>query len=244
MTALTQQESPPLIGITTYGRNETGHFTLPGQYVDAVRRAGGVPVLVPPGDPNVDMLLQRIDGWILAGGGDIDPSHYGGSHHETIYMLDPERDSTEIEIARRLVESTQPTLCICRGSQVLNVALGGTLIEHLPDVVGEEILHRLPPRNPTPHAILVEPGYRLSEILGEGELVSASWHHQAVRKLAPGLAVVARAPDGTIEAFEMQEHTWLFAVQWHPELTAAEDPVQQRLFDELVRACQSKNPLK
>lgn len=226
----------PLIGITTYGRDEQNKFSLPAEYVDAVRRAGGVPVLVPPGEPNLERLLACMDGWILAGGGDLDPARYGGSSHPTIYMVDAERDQSELDLARRLTVGARPTLAICRGSQVLNVVLGGTLIEHLPDVVGETVQHRLPPRQPTIHAISVQPGFRLSEILGEDEFESASWHHQAVKKLGNGLDVVARAPDGTIEAFEFRGHPWLFAVQWHPELTAREDPVQQRLFDALVQA--------
>ncbi|MFO0944562.1 MAG: gamma-glutamyl-gamma-aminobutyrate hydrolase family protein [Planctomycetota bacterium] len=234
----------PLIGITTYGRDESGKFALPAAYVDAVRRAGGIPVLVPPGEPNLDALLARLDGWILAGGGDLDPEHYGGEAHPTIYMVDPERDGSELALAKRLTEGTQPTLAICRGSQVVNVVLGGTLHEHLPDVVGEEVLHRLPPRQPTKHAIAAEPGFRLSAILGEKNFESASWHHQAVDKLGSGLDVVARAPDGTIEAFELRHHPWLFAVQWHPELTAAEDPVQQRLFDGLVRAAKARKELR
>jgi putative glutamine amidotransferase len=129
-----------------------------------------------------------------------------------------------------------PTLCICRGIQVLNVALGGTLIEHLPDEVGDTIAHRVPPRNPTQHPIRLEPGSRLADIIGQAEATTTSWHHQAIRRPAAGLDVVAHAPDGTIEAVEMPDHPWLVAVQWHPELTAANDPGQQRLFDALVKA--------
>ena len=116
------------------------------------------------------------------------------------------------------------------------MALGGTLFDHLPDHVGEEVDHRLPPREPTPHTLEVEEGSGLAGILGETSFTAESWHHQAIDNVAPGLTVVARAPDGTIEAVEKPDHPWLYAVQWHPELTAAEDPIQQRLFNALAEA--------
>ncbi len=226
----------PLIGLTTYGRDKENQFPLPAEYVEAVRRAGGIPLLIPPGEAQLEPILARLDGLILTGGGDLDPSHYAGANHESIYMVDRERDATELALARRLVELGLPSLCICRGAQVLNVALGGTLIEHLPDEVGEELAHRLPERRPTRHPILLEPDSRLARILGSQEIEAVSWHHQAVRRPAPGLRVVARAPDGAIEALEMPSHPWLLAVQWHPEMTAATDPIQQRLFQALVEA--------
>ena len=228
--------TPPLIGITTYGQDEERKFPLPREYVDSVRRAGGVPVLLPPGESWVVDLLSSLDALILTGGGDVDPVHYGGQSHAAIYNLDDERDSTEFALARHVIETGFPTLAICRGLQVINVVRGGTLIEHLPDEVGEEVVHRLPPRDPTEHSIRVDPQSRLAEILGETEFIGASWHHQAVRTVAAGLTVVAHAPDGTIEAVEMPDHPWLIAVQWHPELTADRHPVHQRLFDEFVRA--------
>ncbi len=227
---------PPIIGITTYGVDEERKFTLPREYVDSVRRAGGVPLLITPGETRIDEVLSLLDGVILAGGGDIDPAEYAGNHHESIYSLDAERDSTEIALARRLIETDFPTLAICRGIQIVNIVQGGTLIEHLPDVVGEEVLHRLPPREPTPHAIQIDPNSRLAGLLEQTEVTAMSWHHQAVRDVAEGFEVVASAPDGTIEAMEMPSHRWLVAVQWHPELTSESDPTQQRLFDRFVQA--------
>lgn len=226
----------PVIGITTYGRDERGRYTLPAEYVAAVDRAGGVPLLIPPLPRHAARYLDHVDGMVLAGGGDLDPASYGSDGHETIYSVDPARDDLELELARRIVALRRPTLAICRGLQVLNVALGGSLIEHLPAVVGEDVLHRAPPREPTPHAVRVEPGSRLASVTGSTGFAPMSWHHQAVRALAPGLQVTARAPDGTIEALEMPGHPWLLAVQWHPELTAQQDPAQQRLFDALVQA--------
>jgi putative glutamine amidotransferase len=230
----------PIIGITTYGRDDRGRYSLPVEYVTAVERAGAVPVLIPPLPDHAQRYLELVDGVVLAGGGDLDPAHYGGVHHETIYSIDAQRDALELALAKRIVERRQPTLAICRGMQVLNVALGGTLIEHLPAVVGEGVLHRAPPREPTRHAVNVKPGSRLADIAGLVDFAPMSWHHQAIRQTAPGLEVVATAPDGTIEAVELKDHPWLIAVQWHPELTAAKDPAQQRLFDALVAATQTK----
>ena len=226
----------PFIGITTYGRGPHNRYILPAEYVDAVRRAGGIPLLLPPGEDRLDAVLPLLKAVVFSGGGDLDPELYGGNRHETIYMVEPERDRSEIDLARRVFDLEVPTLAICRGSQILNVAKGGTLIEHLPDEVGETVNHRVPPREPTPHAIRVEPGSRLAGLLGATDFSCMSWHHQAIRRVAPGFEVVAHAPDGTIEGLEMPSHPWLVAVQWHPELTAAEDPIQQRLFDALVEA--------
>ena len=226
----------PVIGITTYGRDDKGRYTLPSEYVAAVQRAGAVPVLIPPLPELAQRYLELVDGIVLAGGGDLDPAHYGGDRHETIYSVDAQRDALELSLARLIVERRQPMLAICRGMQVLNVALGGSLIEHLPAVVGEDVLHRKPPREPVPHAVRVKAGSQLARIAGAVEFAPMSWHHQAIRQPAPGLEVVATAPDGTIEAVELPAHPWLIAVQWHPELTAATDPAQQRLFDALVNA--------
>jgi putative glutamine amidotransferase len=230
----------PIIGITTYSRDENNKFSLPAEYIDAVRRAGGIPVLLPHGEPHLLDMLPLLDGVILSGGGDVDPALYNGQAHETIYMIDPERDSSEIELAKRVVMLELPLLPICRGTQVLNVALGGTLIEHLPDEVGNDILHRALPRAPAAHPIRVEPNSKLAQIMGRTEVSIASWHHQAVRKLAPGLQATAYAPDGTIEAIEMPGHPWLVALQWHPELTAADDPTQQAIFNALVEVARRR----
>ena len=224
----------PLIGLTTYGRNADNRFTLPAEYIDAVRRAGGIPVLIPPGESHWKAVVETLDALILTGGGDIDPGRYGGRRHETNYGIDLERDALEIELARWVMDSGLPTLGICRGAQVLNVTRGGKLIEHIPDEVGERILHRAPPREPIAHGIRLKAGSRLARIFGREEFEAASWHHQALRGVAEGFEAVGHAPDGTIEAIELTSHPWLIAVQWHPELTAASDPLQQKLFDAIV----------
>ena len=156
---------PPRIGITTYGRNDEGRFTLPAKYVDAVRRAAGLPILLPPGEPLLDEWLALVDALILTGGPDVDPDLYRGAKHPEVYGVDRERDASDMKLARHAVETKMPALCICRGTQVLNVALGGTLVEHLPDVVGEKVLHSGKERAYTPHAVHIDAGSRLAEIL-------------------------------------------------------------------------------
>lgn len=225
--------SVSIIGITTYGVNSSGEIPLPEEYVSSVRRAGGIPVLIPPGDTSYTSLLDRLDGIVLAGGGDICPTRYGGESHETIYMVNESRDASELELVAEILRRRMPLLAICRGLQILNVALGGTLHEHLPDVVGEDIAHRAPPRKPTPHQIDVVGDSRLARIMATERTECMSWHHQAVDRLAEGCRVVARAPDGVVEAFEIEDHPEVIAVQWHPELSSERDPHQQNLFDAL-----------
>ncbi len=210
--------TPPLIGITTYERDEEGTFRLPGAYVDAVRRAGGIPVLLPHGESALDSLLLRLDGLILSGGVDVDPARYGGLPHVKVEPPNPERDQSEIDLVARVVAAGMPTLCICRGAQLLNVALGGTLIEHLPDEVGDEVAHQSAQGTAIAHPVILEPTSRLAQIVGEEGGAPSSWHHQAVRGLAAALSPAAYAPDGTVEAVEARDHAWLFGVQWHPEL--------------------------
>ncbi len=236
MNDVENTNTAPLIGVTTYARSEENKFELPAAYIDAVRRANGIPVLVPPGEGQWQHFVEHVHGLVFAGGGDIDPEHYGGSHHETIYMVDRERDASELALGRAAVVRGIPTLGICRGAQVLNVAHGGTLFEHLPDVVGETVLHRAPPREPIHHNVTLEKESRLATILKKLEFSCVSWHHQGLREVAARFEVVARAPDGAIEAIEMPQHPWLIGVQWHPEITAAEDSIQQSLFDALVSA--------
>lgn len=234
----------PVIGLTTYPRDAENMVSTRAEYIDALRRAGGVPLLIPPGDPRVEEILEHLDGLLLAGGGDIDPRHYGGRAHELIYNVDAERDASEIALARGVATEKIPTLGICRGAQVLNVALGGTLHEHLPDVVGDQIAHRTADRQPTRHAVAIDSGSKLASVLGATALEPSSWHHQSVNRVADSLRVSARAPDGTIEAIEMPSHPWLIAVQFHCELRAAVDPTEQRVFDELVRAAAERKRIR
>lgn len=229
--------SRPVIGISSYGRDgDLPSFSLPCGYVDAVRAAGGVPLVLPPGQTDAERLLDLVDGLILAGGGDVGPEVYGGESHETIYMVSEERDEFEIALARGAFERPDlPVLCICRGIQVLNVALGGTLYAHIPDDFGGQIPHRLPPRLPTRHPVRVDSETRLARALGATDVDTCSWHHQAVRQLGENLQPVAWAADGVVEAVEATGHRWCVGVQWHPEMQIGE-AAQDRLFGAFVEA--------
>jgi putative glutamine amidotransferase len=231
----------PVIGITTYPRDERGRFHLPAEYVESVRRAGAIPWLIPPGEPRWRELLERVDGLLFTGGGDVDPARYGGKPHAQIYGVDRERDELEIALVRAAIETRKPVLAICRGCQVVNVALGGTLIEHLSDEpAGTRVAHRGDGAGTRAfHAVEVDGGSKLAEILGPLQREPSSSHHQAIRCVAQSLDVVARAPDGAIEGVEMRAHPFFVAVQWHPEHTAADDPAQQRLFDALAKAARA-----
>ncbi len=224
----------PVIGLTTYGRNAENRYHLPAEYVASVRRAGGLPWLIAPGEPQLAEILSHLDAIIFTGGGDIDPQRYDGKMHDAIDRIDGERDETELRLIDKVLESDLPTLCICRGLQLLNVALGGTLIEHLPEEIPETVPHRKPPRLSTTHPVIIDHGSQLAKIAGAQKTEGVSWHHQAIRKVAGGLKAVAFANDGIIEAVEMPGRPNLLAVQWHPEMSSATDPRQQRLFNWLV----------
>lgn len=226
----------PLIALTTYPADGDGRVNLPSAYIEAVRRAGGRPILIAPGEPDPEQILEQVEGLVLTGGGDIDPSRWGGPEHQAIYATSNQRDELELTLARAAVERAFPLLAICRGHQVLNVALGGTLVVHIPDHVANEVSHRLPPRQALPHAVQVDPTSQLAATLGCTECEPMSWHHQSVDELGCGLRAVAWADDGIVEASEHDDHPFLVSVQWHPELTADVDPPQQRLFDALVAA--------
>jgi putative glutamine amidotransferase len=225
----------PMIGLSTYGIAHSDGFNIPAEYVQSILRAGGMPLLLPTAavDP-VDGWLEKIQGLVLIGGGDIDPSFYGAALHATIYNLDTDRDACEFALARAALERRMPLLAICRGMQVVNVLLGGTLHRHLPEAFGEKVAHRLPPREPARHAVEVNAAAHIVQAMGGTRVTTVSWHHQAVDRLGEGLRPVAWAEDGVIEALELDGNSNLLAVQWHPELSAADDPTQQGLFDRLV----------
>jgi putative glutamine amidotransferase len=230
----------PLIGVTTYHREgeDRPRFFVPASYIDAVRSCGGRPVLLPPGDEDPSALLDDVDGIVLCGGGDLDPARFGGSSgHDAQYSTCPERDAFELALIEACIARRKPTLAICRGLQVLNVARGGDLHVHLPDVVGDAVAHRASVERHTEHAVRVAPDSRLAALLGAEVVTVASWHHQAVARIGHGLRAVAWAADGTVEALEVEGCPTLWAVQWHPELQVAETDGRQRgLFEALVAA--------
>lgn len=232
----------PVIGITSYARDESELpcFSLPVGYVDRVVAAGGDPVILPPAMPEPARLLDCLDGLVLSGGGDVSPMAYGGDHHETVYAVSEERDRFEFELLRAALQRNDvPILCICRGLQVLNVVLGGSLHEHLPDALGETVAHRIPPRQTSRHRVRLEAQSRLAEIFGCLTLDVLSWHHQGIERLGEGLRAVGWAEDGLIEAVEHRAHSWCIGVQWHPEMEWL-DRRQDRLFVALVEAAQNR----
>lgn len=233
----------PTIGITTYGpEGELETCSLPRAYADAVAAAGGIPVLLAATDAPAGDVLEALDALVVAGGGDIAPEVYGGGGHGTIYSVNPARDAFELALVREaLARADLPLLGICRGMQVMNIALGGDLEPHLPDVYGERVLHRLPPRKPTTHDVRVESGGLFGALFPERDLPVCSWHHQALRALGAGLRVTAHAPDGVIEAVVLDDRPFQLGVQWHPEMQFASDPRQLRVFQALVERARGRS---
>jgi putative glutamine amidotransferase len=183
-----------------------------------------------PGAEAPEEYLDHVDAVIFAGGGDIHPDHFEGEEHPAQYGVDHERDEFELQLMRAALRREKPTLAICRGLQMLNVVLGGDLHVHLPDVVGESVLHRHPTRKPVLHKVRLAKGSQLAGIYGQEEIETLSWHHQAVNRLGTGLEATAWAEDGTVEAVALSGASWLLAVQWHPEMR----PAELELFRALV----------
>jgi gamma-glutamyl-gamma-aminobutyrate hydrolase PuuD len=231
--------SRPLIGITMGPATpESPYVQLRASYAHAIEGAGGLPVLVPPMAPeSLAALLERLDGVVLPGGADVDPAEYGEAPHPKT-ETNPELDRLELAVARWAIDSDLPTLGICRGQQLLNVALGGTLIQHLDD-------HRQPgDRTALTQPLTLTRGSRLAEIFGATRIEANTMHHQAVKVLGRGLRAVAWAADGTIEGIESDEHPWLLMVQFHPEELVGFHEPSQRLFTTFVDACRARMPLQ
>jgi len=234
----------PLIGITTHRRDsdegKKDLFALMAAYVDSVRNNGGLPVLLPLGlsEPELRDLFERLDGFVLSGGGDIDPDLLGAPMHETVYGIDGDRDRVEYALVRWAVREEKPFLGICRGAQVMNAALGGSLfIDIASEAAGAAKHNFFPgyPRSLIAHPVAVSEETRLAKILGSPFVQVNSLHHQAVKTPAPGLEVVARAPDGIIEGLEAPGHRFALGVQWHPEWLQ-DRPEMRGLFRALVKA--------
>lgn len=225
----------PVVGITTYivpakfGAWDLESALVPAAYVRAVEAAGGRPLLVPPSNDGVDETLDAVDGLVFSGGSDLDPDLYGQESHEATTGVMPDRDRAELRLLERALERDLPVLAICRGSQVLNVALGGDLVQHLPEIVGDE-KHKHTPGVFADHDVDLEPGTRVQRILGDRAPVK-SHHHQGFGRLGEGLVESARAEDGTVEALEDPSRRFALGVLWHPE--AGEDfALFQALVDE------------
>jgi putative glutamine amidotransferase len=232
----------PIIGITTnQSTNVHGQPTvmLMQTYINAVIQAGGVPVLIPSliSEDGWDAAYSRLDGILFSGGGDISLDYFRGDPHPRIDAVDLERDAVELKMVQAAASDGKPFLGICRGCQMVNVALGGTLYTHIPDQLPNALDHDYPGNKRTVlvHDVKIEEGTRVAEIYGEPIISVNSLHHQGLKDIAPSLRVAGHAPDGLVEAIELRDHPFGLAVQWHPEWLTDQESTRN-LFRKFVEA--------
>jgi putative glutamine amidotransferase len=231
-------------GLTSQSTDGPAAFILRQNYARAVAAVGGAPLLIPPlaQEDVIRAIYERLDGVLLSGGGDIAPHFYGEEPHPTTHEIDIDRDNAEFWLVRRALEDSKPLLGICRGIQVLNVALGGTLYQDIASQIGNSIDHTITKRADSEwrymaHDISLEPSSLLARVLEATCLPTNSAHHQSIKDLAPGLRITGRSPDGVIEAVEVVNSGYALAVQSHPEaLWAAVEPRWQAMFAAFVSA--------
>ncbi|MGD1995808.1 MAG: gamma-glutamyl-gamma-aminobutyrate hydrolase family protein [Anaerolineae bacterium] len=241
---------PPLIGITARSESPSGSpekplYAVAQTYVQAVRRVGGLSLILSPvvDEEEAGLLLSRLDGLILSGGGDVAPARYGEEEDPAVQGVDPQRDRSELALTRRALGTGLPVLAICRGVQVLNVVLGGTLYQD----ISTQLPHSLPhlpadgePRGAAAHPVRLAADSRLRAILGTEEVRVNSSHHQAAKDVGEGLVVTARAPDGVIEGLEYPPHPFCIGVQWHPESASGCQTEMSELFAAFVEAARGR----
>jgi putative glutamine amidotransferase len=233
----------PIIGVTTYRQtHEQGYklFSLAEAYVQALVEAGGIPLLIPLGlyEDQINRLPSQLDGILFSGGGDISPDAFVSENHPEINYIDTDRDRVEFQLVLDAIHARLPIFGICRGLQVINVALGGTLYTHIPDQLEGALNHPHiigNPRNHLAHKVEIIPNSLLGDILDQSILMVNSLHHQGVDSLAPGLTPTAYAPDGLIEGIELDDYPFGLAVQWHPEWLTRHKPMRA-LFRSFVEA--------
>ncbi len=224
----------PLIGITVNRNYNRRRVWLPYTYSCRIEEAGALPLLLPPLEPvAAGLLLGSLHGLLLSGGGDVAPFYYGEEPQPDLDEVDPQRDAWEYALVRAALVRGLPLFGICRGLQMLNVVLGGTLIQDLGRVGCLQHRQKAPRTHPS-HTVEIFPQTRLAYLLGEGRLAVNSYHHQAPAAIAPGLKKAAAAPDGVIEALEDPDHRFLIGVQWHPE--SLQHPASSLLFQAFVNA--------
>jgi putative glutamine amidotransferase len=229
----------PLIGIGSdvlHVEGERDRAFVYTTYVEALRRAGAVPVLIPPQPENAAELVESLDGILLAGGEDCDPALYGDERHpQVVHLMDERRQSNDLALAKVARERGIPTLGICLGLQMMNVAAGGTLVQDIDSQVDTEIQHASIPEDRARHDVMIKEGTKLASMVPAVELNVNSSHHQAIRDVGEGLRVTAHAPDGVVEGVEDPRHPFYLGVQWHPEDMKGEGSAVT-LFDAFVRA--------
>ncbi len=234
----------PLIGLTHSIQQDERRLYLPASYANAIREAGGTPIILPltRDEEDIARYAALVDGVVFTGGDDIDPQSYGEEQLWACGDVSPLRDEFEVKLTRLLLEKhpEKPVLGICRGAQVLNVALGGTLYQDLKSQLPGCICHQQHQGSSyTAHRVNIQEGTKLHAIYGDAHTMVNTFHHQAVKELAEGAILTATASDGVIEGFELPDHPYFVAVQWHPELlvTREENAVHKRLFSSFVTAC-------
>jgi putative glutamine amidotransferase len=235
------RKQPPLIGLTLDSEPAGGWSKMPWyairqNYFAAIAAAGGLPVALPHMPELAETYLDRIDALVVTGGAfDVDPKFFGATHRHPTVSLKENRTAFELAVLNGALERDMPVLGICGGQQLLNVALGGTLIQHIPDSVPNALAHEQPnPRTEAGHNVAITPGSLLHRVVGTTAMAVNSAHHQAADAVGPGVAITARAPDGVIEAIEDATRKFCLGVQWHPEYHV--DPADRRIFDALVAA--------
>jgi putative glutamine amidotransferase len=238
----------PIIGITTNQNNNSYNqpiVALNQAYVKAIIQAGGIPVLLPSSIENDgwETLYSRLDGILFSGGGDISLDHFKGDPHPRIDDVDPDRDSIELNLLQAAVSDGKPFLGICRGCQLVNVGLGGTLYTHIPDQLPGALDHSYPGnmRTVLVHEVKIEEGTRIADVLGEPIVKVNSHHHQGLKDVGPSLHATGYAPDGLVEAVELHDHPFGLAVQWHPEWLTDQQPTRN-LFRTFVEASSKLTP--
>jgi len=219
---------------------DTDRVRLTAAYVIALENAGLVPLIVPPlaRGGAAAAILDSVSGLVLTGGEDVDPTRYGEKRHEKVRFVNAARDATEAALIQEAKARGKPVLAICRGIQILNVALGGTLVQDIPSQLGTSIAHdEDTPRDARSHEISIEPGSLIARAVGTGHVTVNSFHHQSVDRAAEGMRVTARAPDGVVEGMESTDDDWwVMAVQWHPEeMTDSPEPWDRGLFKAFAR---------
>lgn len=236
----------PIVAVSAPVRETDGvrRVRLNEAYIHALETVGIVPLLIPPLDDNaaVPSLLARVDGLVLTGGEDIDPARYRAERHSTVEYISGARDATELALAEAARARRLPTLAICRGVQVVNVAFGGTLVQDIPSAVAGALPHQQRgARTARTHDIVIDSSSRLAAILDTQRMAVNSLHHQAVDRLGDGLRISARAPDGVVEAIEStDEKWWMQGIQWHPEELIDDGGYEKALYEALAVACRER----